>query len=1003
MSTLKFLLLGPAELWLNGQPVDLKSAKAMALLAYLAVAGAPHSRDHLVDLLWPDSLPEAARKNLRNTLWHIRKQLGDNVLTADADWIALAPAVELDLREFEQARPTLPVALNLYRGSLLDGLAVADAPDFELWLAAERERLGQLYLRQLETHLAAQRANGDWPGMLATARRALAADNLQEPMHRAIMEAHARLGERADALRQFDALKNILAQELGVSPLPETQRLRAAIINGSLPQPEAVAPAPAPIPRTPAPKPATPFVGRQPELAALREQFQLAGQGQAQVALITGELGIGKTRLWQEWSAGLPPAGTVLEARCLNTTQLLPFAPLTGLLGQSVCINRLLGLSPIWLAELSRLLPQLRQAAPELPQLPALPPAEEHQRLFEALVQVLRAFNGQPLVLFVDDLHWIDQATLDWLVYLVDRMQREPLLLVGTYRPSDAPPQLNQVAAGWQRAGRLLRLPLARFTPTETAALLSALGRAQQADRLQQQSAGNPYFLLELSHGQADDTPPALAELVRARLDRLPDTARQVLQAAAILDNNVDFATLRRTSGRGEEETITALEVLLDNNLLTERPTGYEFTHPLVAQVVRHALSLARRSFLHRRAAQALEAVFADRLDALAGQLAHHYGQAGQPGKAARLAEVAADQAVKLNALTEAGKFYRQALMLEPTPERRLKLGEVMLMQGQPAEGRDLLRQAAKEFEQAANKLGVAQAYLSLSLSFMSSGQGHEVVYWAEQALAQLESPQNPEALARAHHALAAGGTLAGAPLAQAQQHLQEAIRLGTEHNLPGLTGSSKFELGNLLAQQGNLAAAIDSFQAALELAQIDGNLFQMVLAHNNLAYHLTLTGEIEAARRHIETGLELAETYALFSPRQYLYSTRGEVALAAGEADQAQNWFERALREAQRNHNQVQAANIQANLGLVARQRGDLDEARRQLEAARNAAAALAAPHLQTQIDLWLAELYVQRGEHAAARAALTQAEARLAGSERAGLQAWARQIRATLAGGNR
>jgi len=1001
MSIIKLLLLGPAELGLNGQPVDLKSAKAMALLAYLAVTGGPQSRDHLVDLLWPDSLPEAARKNLRNTLWHIRKQLGDDVFTADADWIALAPAVELDLREFEQARPTLPAALNLYRGPLLDGVAVADAPDFELWLATERERLGQLYLRQLETHLAAQRANGDWPGMLATARRALAADNLQEPMHRAVMEAHARLGERADALRQFDALKNTLAQELGVSPLPETERLRAAIINGSLPQPEAVAPTP--IPRPPAPKPATPFVGRQPELAALHEQFQLAGQGQARVTLITGELGIGKTRLWQEWSASLPPAGATLEARCLNTTQLLPFAPLTGLFGQSVCLSRLLGLSPIWLAELSRLLPQLRQAAPELPQLPALPPAEEHQRLFEALVQVLRAFNGQPLVLFVDDLHWIDQATLDWLVYLVDRMQREPLLLVGTYRPSDAPPQLSQVTAGWNRAGRLLRLPLARFTPTETAALLSALGRTQQVDRLQQQSAGNPYFLLELSHGEADDTPPELAELVRARLDRLPDAARQVLQAAAILDNNVDFATLRRTSGRGEEETITALEVLLDHNLLTERPTGYEFTHPLVAQVVRHSLSLARRSFLHRRAAQALEAVFADRLDALAGQLAYHYGQAGQPGKAARLAEVAADQAVKLNALTEAGKFYRQALMLEPTPEHRLKLGEVMLMQGQPAEGRDLLRQAAGEFEKSANKLGVAQAYLSLSLSFMNSGQGHEVVHWAELALAQLESPQNPEALARVHHALAAGGTLAGTPLAQTQQHLQEAIRLGTEHNLPGLTGIGKFELGNLLAQQGNLAAAIDSFQAALELAQIDGNLFQMVLAHNNLAYHLTLTGEFETARRHIETGLELAETYALFSPRQYLYSTRGEVALAAGETDQAQSWFERALREAQRNHNQVQAANIQANLGLVARRRGQLDEALLLLEAARGAAAVFTAPHLQTQIDLWLAELYVQRGEHAAARAALTQAEARLAGSERAGLQVWARQIRATLAGGNK
>lgn len=1012
MSNIRLLLLGAPELWLNNQLIELKSAKAMALLAYLAVTGTPQTRDHVTDLLWPDSLPDAARKNLRNTLWAIRKQTNEDILGAGGDWMALAD-VAVDLREFEQAQqtpktgPLLANALNLYRGPLLEGLTVTDAPDFELWLATERERVGQLYLRLLEAMIDVQRQAGDWRGMQSSARRALAADNLQEPMHRALMEAFARQGERAEALRQYDALAEILLQELGVEPLPETQRLRAEILAGTLGQPPAasmpaVSTSP---PRPPRKRGGAPFVGRQAELDALSEQFQLAVAGQARVALITGELGIGKTRLWQEWSASLPESVTVLEARCLNTTQLLPFAPLTGLFDHNKCISRVIQSNPapssIWLAELSRLLPEIRQRVPDLPQPPSLPPEEEHRRLYEAFIWVLRTLNGQPLVLFVDDLHWIDQSTLDWLVFLVDRMQNEPLLLVATYRPSDASPQLSQATAGWSRTGIVRRLPLGRFSLEETTALLSALGRdVAHVEPLQQKSAGNPYFLIELSQDQANGTPPELAELIRARLNRLPEAARQVLQAAAVLDNNFDFSTLRQTSGRGEEETINALDDLLEHNLLTENSKSYEFGHPLVAQVVRSDLSLARRSFLHRRAAQALEATSGDRLDTIAGQLAHHYAQAGQPGKAAHFAQMAASRALKLSALTEAIGFFQQAVTLEPTPARRFGLGEALIGQGQLEEGRRLLQTAAAEFEQAGDSQGVVQAYLSLALSFLASGQGKEVIHWAEQARARLGTIDDPAVLARVYHTLAAGGMLLGQPLAQVEKNLQAGIRLATKHNLPDMAGICRFELGNVLAHRGDLAGAVSSFRAALELSEAAGSVMQAPVARNNLAYHLILLNQLPEARHHIEAALELAEKHALFSPRQYLYSTRGELALAEGGLDEATEWFERALAEAERNHNQPQAANIRANLGLAARARGELDEALLLLEAARSAVASLTLPHLQTQIDLWLAELYTERGELAAARNSLAAAKKRLAGSERHGLQAWAEQVEQRLNG---
>ncbi len=1015
---LRFLFLGPAQITREDQVIELGVAKAVALLAYLAATGTPQRREHLIDLLWPESLPDAGRKNLRNTLWVIRQACDDAALQTDADTIRLSDAVWVDLCAFEAAiqasarietgdASDLQRTIDLFRGPLLDGLSLSEAPDFELWLTGERERLGQLYLRALESLAGVHRAAGRWSEMISVARRALAYDNLQEPVYRALMEAHARLGDRSEALRQYDRLRAILARELGVEPLPETESLRTAIINGDL-RPTVPIPS-APLPRSRQPSEADrqrlPFVGRQAECVALDQELALTAMGQARVVLITGELGIGKSRLWREWSAAQPPRPGMLETRCLDTTQALPFAPLVGLFSRQSCFERLFKppspLSPVWLAELARLLPGIRQHWPDMPAPAALPPDEERHRLFEAFVQTLRALENRPIVLFIDDLHSADHATLDWLLYLVDRMRDEPLLLAVAYRPSDAPAQLINLAAAWSREGVVRQLPLDRLTLEESRELIAALGGdTDQVERLQLMSAGNPYFLIELSRAEPGDLPPHLAELVRARLNRLPDAAHQVLQAAAVLEGEFDFAALRRTSGRGEEETLDALDVLLDAAVLVERRGSYEFVHPLVAGIVRDDLGIARRSFLHHRAAKALEATHGARLSAIAGQLAGHYAQAGRIAQAARYAEMAAQHAQELTAPAEAVAFYRQALALEPTPARRMELGRALYLQGDLENARATLCEALNELEAAGDRTGAIQACLAMAESYLPSGRGESVIHWVNRALSDFGAQFGPEALARAYYLLGAGQVQAGGSLEEAGTHLEKAASLSDENNLLEMSARSRFELGNLLAQQGDLAGALGAFEKTLVLAQVVGARFLEILGHNNLAYHAHLAGDLDTAREHIQAGLALAEAHGLFIPRQYLYSTRGEIALAEGQPDEAEGWFRRGLEEAEKNNNRLQAANIRANLGLAARARGDLDEALVLLDEAQRAAAAISAPHLQTQIDLWLAELYLQRGERAAAREALARAEGRLAGSERRGLRSWAERVRAKLEG---
>src|SRR5689334_7985267 len=278
MASLRLHFLGPARFERDGAPIDLPPAKAVALLGYLAVTGAPQTPEHRLDI---------------------------------------DPAIWIDVREFEarageQADPSggtieRRAALDLYGGNLLDGISFADTADFDLWLTTERERLEQLYLHLLASLIETYRRAGDWREVIALARLALARDNLQEPMYRALMEAHGRLGERPEALRQDDTLRATLDRELGVEPLPETEALRTAILDGTL-QPAAVPtpPAATPPPRAgrrpsiPGGPPQAPYIGRQAERAALDAARATAAGGHARVVLLTGEVGIGKSRLWRD-------------------------------------------------------------------------------------------------------------------------------------------------------------------------------------------------------------------------------------------------------------------------------------------------------------------------------------------------------------------------------------------------------------------------------------------------------------------------------------------------------------------------------------------------------------------------------------------------------------------------------------------------------------------------------------------------------------------------------
>ena len=1012
MSSSEFSFLGRARFRRDGSYLSLNSAKAVALLGYLAAEGKSLQRDHLMAIFWPDSLPQAARKNLRNTLWSVRKALGEDVIIADPEWVALGPSTWVDIHVFQDPSLLTPppdlaeieAAASLFQGPLLEGLSISDAPEFEIWLTAERQRLGGHYLRLLELLIAGYRSRANWPKVISVAQQALSWDSLQEPMHRALLEAYGHLGERSKAIRQYENLADLLARELGVEPLDETKIIYEAVLSGDLQPGSAGRPevqGRPPRPRRQRPSSASPFVGRAAELEALNDEWRRVKQEQLRIVYLAGEMGIGKSRLWEEWRNLQPAEVTILETYCLNTNQAHPFAPLIRLLRTDPCAGNLLGgaspLAPIWLAELSRLLPEIRASNPDLPEPMALQPAEERLRLQEALSQLIQCFGQEPFVFFVDDLHWVDLATLDWLAYMDDRLRDVPLLLILAFRPDELPSQAARVLAGWHRQQIARRIALPLLTLPETAELLAKLGGdTTAAPDLQTRSAGNPYFLVELSRVGPDAIPPSLADLIHARLTTLPDRTRPLLQAASILELEGDFelAVLRRTAGYGEEQALECLDLLLGAGVFVEHGDKYSFSHPLVAVLVHDELSVARRRYLHSRAAAALEKVHERRLAPVAARLADHYAGSNHPAKAAFYADMAAGWAMGMAASEDAAALYRQAYLWEPTLERMTSLGQALAAAGDMPQARKVFREALASYEEEGNQAGITRAQLALAGSYMLSGGRKQVAYWADRVLSEAAGVLEPELEAQAHLMLAMGGAGAISRLSEAEAHLVRTGELAEASGLVQMALQSQFERANILAQRGDLEGAVALFALTAEQARENANPVQEMLAFNNLAYHEHLLGDLPAAKRHIEMALAMSEIYSLAPFDQFLFSTRGEIALAGGDFNEAERWFERAMAAAVVAANEVHQANLKANMGMLAQAQGDLDTALLLLQEARAALPPEGEAFLKTKIDLWIVELHLARGERAAATEILARVKESLAQSEYEGYKRQAEAI---------
>lgn len=1022
---LSIRLLGAPYITDADQPVTIARRKSRALLYYLAAHPTPVARDHLLAFFWPDADRQGAQQNLRSTLYGLRKILRD-LLQVDDESVVLSPGTTVDVRAFTAQLaqpnadlPTLQAALTLYNGDFLQNFTLPDLPEFDDWSAVEREhyrrlaisgytRLSHLYETQQGYRLA-----------LDALDRALAFEPLQEDLQRTALRLQYLAGDRAGAIRRYEALRNLLADEMGVPPMSETQALYDALITDTLPIPAPLVATPAqsysPVALNEAVARTTPvlislvrqgvqplpFVGRTGELQKMTELADAH-----HLLLIEGESGIGKSRLLEEFIAhqqqrGNPAFVLLGHARELEST--LPYQPLLDALRtlfvhpQWPKLSRMLHLNALWQTEVARLLPEMAPAQ-ETPVVgnPIGALAVDELRLWEGISQFLLALTRQvSVVLAFEDLHWADSSTIGLLGYLLRKaaQQQAALTLVATTRPvmASSPPALLLEAL--LREGRLQRFPLQRLTPTDIVQLshqLTTDDPVTLAAWLTELSEGNPFILIELLHYARDQhlllpdgrtnlhtlpaaqvVPQTVYALIRARLARLSEASRQVLNAASVIGREFDIETVAHTAALSDAAVLNSLDELQTAGLI-QPLTGlrYRFDHQLTVEVAYQEMGEPRHRLLHRRVGEAMEEIYRQRLDSVAGLLAHHFAEGHLPERVAYYALRAGQGAAKVAAWREAIVFYEQAAaaaasFTDQSQHQQIlaALGQACLHAGQNGRATEALRLALSLKKESTQPVDDELLYAELIEALMLGTRYAELLTLAE----TLNGNACTETVSFVEYYRGIALAQMGGELAEAVRHLQKAEVLLASAQSKAITttgvvtlGDIQFELGNIAARRGDLPTAVAYFRNAFAVSQAMSSNRELrihILACNNLAYHLHLQGDPTAVE-YAERGLLLAQEKGSLSALPYLYSTRGEIALARQALDEAEGFFREGLMLAEQFAAAERVAGLTANLGLVAQARGAVEQARHLLLTALAQVESLKIRFMVAQISLWLAPL---------------------------------------------
>lgn len=655
------------------------SGRQQELLAYLVLnCQVPQSRQRLAFQFWPDSPDDRARANLRKELSRLRKALPN----AD-EWLWVTPKtlqwnpgslLALDIAEFEDilnraeeaTSDELKKAIALYHSELLLDV------DSE-WVLQERDRLHQLYVRALETLINTLETQRDYGEAIAYAQELLRIDELHESTYNALMRLYSLMGDRASALQTYHQCMTILREELGLDPSATTRKLYEKLLQ----EDEAVGSGPAPLPTYIIKPSLLPLIGRGREWSAVdqwRQPLRL-GTGCADVLLLVGEPGIGKTRLLEELGAQAQTDQIqVLWGSGYTAEMMRPYGFWIDML-RSGDISALSNLP----TALNALLPELGPPDQTL---------SDPSHLYDAVVALLTHWTQQaPLLLLLDDIQGLDKASAAVLNYVIRVMHNEPIGFACSARPQEL--EMNtaasQVVKVLRRDRKIRSLSVAPLDNPATLALAHSVDTNLEAEQIYTDSGGNPLFVLEIARAISDNNrsySDNLEALIQDRLQQLDDSIQELITWAAVMGRTFSPMQVAQIANLPLTHFLVAIEKLEQQGILmpdslADGDVGYAFAHDVVRQVAYHQLSEPRRRLMHRHIALQLQEM-AGSDDTLSSDIAYHATLGQHPELAATAFLTAAERGLRLFAYADATSLAQrgieQCLKLAPPSQVGLQL-----------------------------------------------------------------------------------------------------------------------------------------------------------------------------------------------------------------------------------------------------------------------------------------------------------------------------------------
>jgi DNA-binding SARP family transcriptional activator/predicted ATPase len=901
-------LLGQLRVSVDGRPIEgPATARQQSLLAYLLLhRDAPQPRARLSFALWPDASERRARNNLRQLLHQLRQALPelDRHLRADANTVQWAAdsSFSLDVALFERAlaeaeeagragdaerrRASLERAVELCQGPLLPSC-------YDDWIEPVRDGLARRCEEALAELVSLLEQQREYATAIRRVRHWLQHDPVDEAAYRWLMRLLALGGDRAAALQAYRQCEEVLRRELGAAPAAATTRAYERIRDA-----ETVSP---PSPREPEGDPASPvLVGRLAEWSRLREAWERAGSGGVSFALVTGDAGIGKSRLAEELSTWARSQGVATaRTRCYAAEGRLSLAPVSEWLRSEALAPHLARLEDVWQTEVARVLPELLVEHPDLPRPAPMTEFGDRLRLFEGLARAA-LLAPPPLLLLVDDLQWCDRETIEWLHFLSRFDPGARLLVVGTARPEelDADGPLPALLRHLRSASQLTEIALEPLDAAETAELAAQVGSralgANAAVRLYRETEGNPLFVVETVRAGGGGSAPGVPEraipglpprahaVIAGRLAQLSEHARETAAAAAVIGRAFDLEVLVHVLGN-EDVVVRALDELWRKRIVREQgDNAYDFSHDKLREVAYGEASAPKRHLLHRRVAEALVAGHEKDLDPVSAQVAAHYESAGLPEQAIPHYARAAAVAQGVYAHEEAVALARRALsLLQKLPASARRDGRELELQlvlapslrvtagwAAPELGAVLDRSLAL-CDRVGTPVQRAQILYGMqSLCIVAGRIERSALITDEMARLFRETPgQEPP---RSAFAMLAGVRLQMGRLREACDDFDGLVREADPSQLQRLQQSQglNYEVlarawqSHALWCLGRPDAAFEGGSRALRLARELGQPFNQAIAATYLALLQQLRAEPAAFRRQAKEALELAAAF---------------------------------------------------------------------------------------------------------------------------------------------